>query len=401
MNIRHPVLATLVGAAFALAFAATADANGPRGNPGVTLVTAAASAAAPRRAAPAQGTRSGAAQGPRHGAAQGTRHGAAQGTRQGAAQQTRPGAGQTARPGTSGAANPGQQPQPGMRHVKPGNNPNARVTFNLPATQGQAGAQRHAGAPRTTPGSATATRPNTAPRTTAGSATATRPNTTPRTTAGSATATRPNTAPRTTPGSTYATRPNTAPRATGSTYATGPTPAQSAVPAAGTSGAARNTRRDAGTWTPHTTADSATATRPNTAPRTNPGSTYARGPNTAQAGVPAAGSRTAPRDTRRDAGYRPSVNPVTPSNRALRTPSPAHAPTRKDARPPGATSSRPAASQPNIRQVKSSKNARGDGRVSTMGQGPKPAPDNSRQLADYMMVESTLQQQRAPRTPEE
>jgi len=95
------------------------------------------------------------------------------------------------------------------------------------------------------------------------------------------------------------------------------------------------------------------------------------------------------------------VNPVTPANRALRTPSPAQAPTRKDARPPGATSSRPAASQPNIRQVKSSKNARGDGRVSTMGQGPKPAPDNARQLADYMMNESTLQQQRGPQTPKE
>ena len=260
MNIRHPVLATLVAAAVALAFAATADANGPRGNPGAKLVTAAASAPAPRRAAPAQRTRSGAAH-----------H-----TRPGAAQHTRPGTGPTARPGTPGAANPGQQPEPGMMHVKPGNNPNARVTFNVPATPGQAGA------PRTNAGSATGTRPNTAPRTNPGSATTVRPNT-----------------------------------------------AQPGVPAAGTRGAARNTRRDAGTWTPYTTADSATATRPNTAPRTS------------------------------------------------------------------------AVPQPNIQQVKSSRNARGDGRVSTMGQGPRPAPDNARQLADYMMIESTLQQQRAPKTPKD
>jgi hypothetical protein len=36
-----------------------------------------------------------------------------------------------------------------------------------------------------------------------------------------------------------------------------------------------------------------------------------------------------------------------------------------------------------------------------MGQEPKPAPDNARQLADYMMMELTLQQQRAPKTPKE
>jgi hypothetical protein len=93
------------------------------------------------------------------------------------------------------------------------------------------------------------------------------------------------------------------------------------------------------------------------------------------------------------------VNPVAPANRALKPPT-AQAPTRKDARPPGETSGR-AAPQPSIQQVKSSKNAQGDGRVSTMGQGPKPAADNARQLADYMMIESTLQQQRAPKTPQE
>ncbi len=219
-----------------------------------------------------------------------------------------------------------------MMHVKPGNNPNARVTFNVPATPGQAGA------PRTTAGSATGTRPNTAPRTNPGSATTVRPNT-----------------------------------------------AQPGAPAAGTRGAARNTRRDAGTWTPYTTADSATATRPNTAPRTNPGSATTVRPNTAQPGVPATGTSGAARSTRRDAG---TWRPYTTADSATAT--------RPNTAP--RTSAVP---QPNIQQVKSSRNARGDGRVSTMGQGPKPAPDNARQLADYMMIESTLQQQRGPKKPKD
>jgi hypothetical protein len=94
------------------------------------------------------------------------------------------------------------------------------------------------------------------------------------------------------------------------------------------------------------------------------------------------------------------VNPATPASGTLKPPSPAQAPTRKDARPAGETTGA-ATPQPTIQQIKSSKNANGDGRVSTMGQGPKPAADNARQLADFMLIESTMQQQRAPKTQEQ
>jgi translation initiation factor IF-2 len=296
MAIRHFIQTAIV--AVALVLATPADAKGPRGK--------GKPAAKPAAAAPA----------PTPGA--------------------RPGAGAAARPGTPGATIPGQGPRPGMMHVKPGNNPNAHVTFNVPAAQGSAGA------PRT--------------GTTAGSATTVRP--APRTTAGSATTVRPNTAQA---GSSGTQAPASA------------QPPRHAFTPVGSGGAARNTQRDAGGWRP-----------------VAPAATGASG---------AATPRAAPRNTSRDAGNWSAVNPA-PAAGALKPPAPAHAPVRKDARPAGETR-RTVAPQPNIQRLKSSKNAQGDGRVSTMGQGPKPAPDNARQLADFMMIESTLRQQRAPKTPEE
>lgn len=271
MAIRHLIQTALV--AVALAFATTADAKGPRGK--------GKPAAKPAAAAPA----------PTPGAT--------------------PGAGAAARPGTPSATIPGQGPRPGMMHVKPGNNPNAHVTFNVPAAQGSAGAPRTG----TTAGSATTVRP--APRTTAGSATTVRPNTV---------------------------QPGTQAGPSGTQTPAAAQPPRHAFTPVGSSGAARDTRRDAGNWS--------------------------------------------------------AVNPTAPATGTLKPPSPAHAPTRRDARPAGETS-RTVAPQPNIQRLKSSKNAQGDGRVSTMGQGPKPAPDNARQLADFMMIESTVRQQRAPKTPEE
>jgi translation initiation factor IF-2 len=300
MHTRHLILTAFV--AVALAFAATADAKGPKGKP----------AAKPSATAPA------ATPGPRSGARQ-------------------PG-----RPATPGAAIPGHGPRPGMMHVKPGHNPNARVTFNVPA-------QTRAGAPRTTASSATAARPATMQPTASG---------------------------------------NRAPAATQA-------PRHAYTPL-GTAGRARDTRRDAGAWNP---------TRPATTAGTS-GSAAGTRDTRRDAGTwrpvapAAAGARAAPRDTRRDAGRWPAVNPATPASGTLKPPSPAQAPTRKDARPAGETTGA-ATPQPTIQQIKSSKNANGDGRVSTMGQGPKPAADNARQLADFMLIESTMQQQRAPKTPEQ
>ena len=232
-----------------------------------------------------------------------------------------------------------------MMHVKPGHNPNARVTFNVPAAQGRAGA------PRTTAGSAAAARPNTAQAGTSG---------------------------------------NRTPAAT--------QPPRHAYTPLGNRGAARDTRRDAGTWKPTRRAASASGGTSGSAATSRD---TRRDAGTWRPVTPAAaGSRAAPRGTRRDAGRWPAANPATPANGALKPPSPAQVPTRKDARPAGETSSR-AAPRPSIQQLKSSKNANGDGRVSTMGQGPKPAADNARQLADFMLIESTVQQQRAPKTPEE
>jgi translation initiation factor IF-2 len=303
MHIRHLILTAFI--AVAMALAATADAKGPRGKPAAKPAPAAA-AATP---------------GPR------------------------PGAGQAARPGLPAAAIPGQGPRPGMMHVKPGHNPKARVTFNVPAAQGRAGA----------------------PRTTASSAAAARPN-----------ATQPAASGHRAPAATQAPR--------------------HAYTPIGSSGTVRDTRRDAGTWKPtQPVASGGTGTSGSAAGARD----TRRDAGTWRPVSPAAsGSHATPRDTRRDAGRWPAVNPTTPAGSALKPPSPAQAPTRRDARPAGETTGR-ATPQPTIQQIKSSKNANGDGRVSTRGQGPKPADDNARQLADFMLIESTMQQQRAPRTPEQ